>query len=176
MDPELNIILAGAMGSGKTSVGKIVAERLGWEFKDTDRMIEEITGLTIARIFSERSEQYFRTLEKEVVAQIRQQNNLVVAVGGGTMIPEENRDNLAANGIIICLCATCDTLMKRLADQSGRPLLKGEDMKSRIEEIMNERKAIYDSLDQKIITDDLSLHEVADCVIEICARRGCAPT
>lgn len=176
MDSELNIILAGAMGSGKTSVGRVVARRLDREFKDTDRMIEEITGLTIARIFSERSEQYFRNLEKEVVAQIRQQSNLVVAVGGGTVIPEENRNNLAANGIIICLFATCDTLTKRLADQRGRPLLKGESLQSRIEDIMNERRAIYESIDQKIITDNLTLEEVADSVIEICAGRGCTPT
>ncbi len=167
MNSEANIILAGAMGSGKTSVGRIVAKRLGREFRDTDRMIEEITGLSIARIFSERSEAYFRNLEREVIAQIRYQKNLVVAVGGGSVIPKENRDNLAANGVIICLCATSDTLKKRLADQSGRPLLSGGDVESRIEQILAERKAIYDSLEWKIITDDLSLEEVADAVIEI---------
>jgi len=164
---DANIILAGPMGSGKTSVGKIIANRMKREFEDTDHMIEKATGLTIARIFSERSEAFFRSLERQIVKLVAKRRNLVVAVGGGTTVPEINLADLSERGIVICLRATENELFRRLSDNQGRPLLKGNDLKSRISQILDQRRSAYDAIPFSVDTTGLSAEQVADRVIEI---------
>jgi len=167
MSPEVNIILAGPMGSGKTTVGMIVAEKLGREFWDIDHMIEEKTGMSITRIFSERSESYFRMLEREIVKTITQKKNLVVAVGGGMTIPKENLSDLSGNGLIICLCASIGTLTNRLYESRCRPLLMGDNLEERISEILQERNPAYSKIELQLATDELSVETAANKVIEI---------
>lgn len=167
MSPSVNIILAGPMGSGKTSVGEAVAIKLGREFRDTDRMIEEITGLTIARIFSERSEAYFRSMEREVAKVIAHHKELVVAVGGGMTVPEENFRTLSDGALLICLTAPEDELADRLRSQQGRPMLKGYDLEDRIKDILRERQEAYDRIPFKIETGGLDIESVADKVISL---------
>lgn len=162
-----NIILAGPMGSGKTSVGEIVARRLEREFRDTDRMIEEITGLSIVRIFSERSEAYFRYMENEVAKIVAQQRNLVIAVGGGMTVPDENFENLTSSGLLICLNASENVLLDRLANNDIRPLLRGGELKSRLHKILIDRRESYDRIPFRIDTDGLTIEEVAEQVIEL---------
>ncbi|MFH1893567.1 MAG: shikimate kinase [Candidatus Zixiibacteriota bacterium] len=165
MLPNVNIVLAGPMGSGKTSVGEVVASKLGREFRDTDRMIEEITGLSIVRIFSERSETYFRSMEREVAKVIAHHKNFVVAVGGGMTVPEENFLTLSASGLIICLTASQKVLANRLSDHSGRPMLEGHDLKTRLPEILRERRKAYNRIPFLIETDGLEIESVAERVI-----------
>jgi len=162
-----NIILAGPMGSGKTSVGEIVAKLLKREFRDTDRMIEEITGLSIVRIFSERSEAYFRYMENEVAKMIGEQRNLVVAVGGGMTVPDENFETLKSSGLLICLTAKEKELLHRLENHNGRPLLRGGELKSRLHKILTERRESYDRIPFRIDTDGLTVEAVAEQVIEL---------
>lgn len=165
--PNGNIILAGPMGSGKTSVGEVVARKLKREFRDTDRMIEEITGLSIVRIFSERSEAYFRYMENEVAKMIGEQRNLVVAVGGGMTVSDENFECLKSSGLLICLNAKENVLLGRLADQDGRPLLRGGELKSRLHKILSERRESYERIPFCIDTDGLTVNAVAERVVEL---------
>jgi shikimate kinase len=167
MMPDGNIILAGPMGSGKTCVGEAVAKMLGREFRDTDKMIEEITGLSIVRIFSERSEAYFRNLEREVAKIISRETNLVVAVGGGMTVSDENFDVLCSSGIMICLCAREKELLLRLKDSEGRPMLRGADLKTRLHQILEDRKDSYDRIPFRIDTDNLDVESVAAQVVEL---------
>ena len=167
MSPDANIILAGPMGAGKTVSGEIVAEKLGRQLWDTDRMIEEQTGLSIVRIFSERSEAFFRSLEREVVKAIMREHSLVVAVGGGMTVPKENLSDLMENGIVICLMASAEVLADRLSKSCCRPLLMGDNLDERVAKILNERKLSYDLIPLQIKNDDLTIEETAAKVIEI---------
>jgi len=167
MSPEANIILAGPMGAGKTVVGQIVANILGRRFWDTDRMIEEQTGLSIVRIFSERSEAFFRTLEREVVGEIFRESALVVAAGGGMTVPNENLSDLMQSGIVICLRASVATLASRIGASRSRPLLMGADLQAKIASVLDERKQSYDMIPFQLVNDDMSIEETAEKVIEI---------
>jgi shikimate kinase len=167
LNANCNIVLAGPMGSGKTTVGRLVAERLGREFKDTDRLIEDRTGISIVRIFSERSELYFRALEREVVKEIAEQRNLVVAIGGGTIVDEENRRELSSDSLLICLLAATNVLHQRLNGTNHRPLLKGRDLRTRIEEVLRERMSVYRAVEHCIETDRLTVESVADRIVQI---------
>ncbi len=155
------------MGAGKSVVGQLVAEKLGREFWDTDDMIAEQTGLSIVRIFSERSEKYFRCLERELVGRITQSKNLVIAVGGGMTIPEENYADLSENGLIICLYASVDTLTERLRESGTRPLLLGNDLRAKVAEILERRDPSYDKIPLRVTNDDLTVVDTAAKVIKL---------
>jgi shikimate kinase len=155
------------MGAGKTVAGEIVAEKLGRQLWDTDRMIEEQTGLSIVRIFSERSEAFFRSLEREVVKTIVREHNLVVAVGGGMTVPKENLSDLMENGIVICLMASAEVLADRLSKSCCRPLLMGDNLEESVAKILDERKPSYDRIPFQIENDDLTIEETAAKVIEV---------
>ncbi len=167
MSPDANIILAGPMGAGKTVAGEVVAEKLGRQLWDTDRMIEEQTGLSVVRIFSERSEAFFRSLEREVVKAIAREHNLVVAVGGGMTVPKENLSDLMENGIVICIRASAEVLADRLSKSCCRPLLMGDNLDERVAKILDERKPSYDRIPFQLENDDLTIEETAAKVIEI---------
>jgi len=158
------------MGSGKTTVGKIIAERLSREFIDTDSLIEEATGIPIVRLFSERSEAYFRSLEKDVISSITSRRSLVIATGGGMAACDENFRMLDDHGVLICLCASTDTILARLNGSNSRPLLNGGNMREKVEAILEKRKAYWDRMKYRISTDDLSVDQVAGQVLDIFSK------
>ena len=160
-----NLVLAGFMGSGKTAVGRLVAERLGRTFVDTDDLIIERAGKPISLIFAEDGEEVFREIEREVIAGLRYPAGLVVAVGGGAILDAANVENLKAGGAVICLQASVKTVLHRLADKTDRPLLADLDREGRIRTLLSERKTAYDSLPQQVRTDGLTLDEVVDRVL-----------
>lgn len=162
-----NIVLVGPMGVGKTTVGKLVADSLGRDFIDTDDMIEDVTGISIARIFSERSEAYFRSLEREVVQTVSSRKNLVVAAGGGMIVPEENFRDLDDNGILICLLASADVLADRIGGSNSRPLLHEGDRKEIIQSILDARMEAFSRIDHVIRTDSMPPSAVARTVVSI---------
>ena len=164
---EANIILAGPMGVGKTAVGRVVASGLGRQFRDSDTMIEERTGMSIVRIFSERSEAYFRSLERELVEAIVQEKSLVVAAGGGMTVGDENLSDLLRSGIVVCLWASIATLAERIGRSSHRPLLGGGDLEERLRSIIEKRMHSYDRIPFRIATDELTIEAAAGRVIEI---------
>lgn len=165
-------MLTGFMGTGKTTVGRVLSERLGYDFVDTDQMIEQRHG-PVATIFADRGEDAFRAIERAVAAELAERTGLVIATGGRMMLDEANAAVLGRNGHVVCLVADPDTIHDRIASEySGviRPLLAGDHPRARIEELMAERKTGYCRFTQ-IDTDGRSPEQVADAVIAVISDR-----
>lgn len=163
-----NIVLTGFMGTGKTSTGKMLASKLGCAFVDIDESIEKEYKTSISDIFMMRGENYFRTIEHQMVKRIAARKNTVIATGGGTV---KNPDNMAAlreNGIIICLKASADTIMERTAQSEDRPLLAGkndDEKMSAIKNLLAEREEFYRQADYIVDTTELSPLQTVDDIM-----------
>ena len=158
------IILIGFMGCGKTTVGKKLAEQTGMPFLDTDDLIVQQEGCSVAEIFEKRGEPYFRDLETGVLRRLLEEKvSCVLAVGGGLPVREENRTLMRRLGTVIYLTAETETLVRRLEKDTGRPLLKGgNSLRERIGQLMAQRGRIYrDAADREIATDGLTKEETA---------------
>ena len=166
---EPNIVLTGFMGTGKTSTGRVVAERLGWPFLDLDEQISARAGKPIPRIFAEDGEPVFRRMETEACRELSEAAGLVVAAGGGAVLAAENRAALLSGGTVICLEAAPETIAQRLKHAGDRPKLAGKELRERIAELLAEREAAYSSLPHHIDTSDLTVSQVADRVLAITA-------
>lgn len=165
-----NIILIGFMGSGKTRVGKRLAERLGYHFIDTDHLIEEKTGKAIRDIFKEEGEEYFRTLETGVVKDLSNIEGCVVSTGGGIVIREENMTGLKKIGLVVWLKVSPETVLKRVGPDTTRPLLMVDDPLSGIKRLLAEREESYKKADVSINTDDLDVEEIIENIMSIYDR------
>lgn len=173
--PSNNIILTGFMGTGKTAVGQAIAERLGRWFVDVDAVIERQAGRPIHQIFAQDGEPAFRALETEVIRSLTNESNLVISTGGGALLSPINRQRLQASGVLVCLRASVDTLLARLADTTNRPLLAGPDRRARIATLLAQRAALYDAIPLQVDTDRLSVPEVAEAVIRLARQAGPGP-
>ncbi|HXF51327.1 MAG TPA: 3-dehydroquinate synthase [Dehalococcoidia bacterium] len=166
--PE-RIFLTGFSFTGKTTVGRLVAEALGWQFVDTDDAVEAAAGKPVARIFDEDGEAHFRELEARALADAAREPRAVVATGGGAPVAEENRRVMAA-GLVVCLEARPDTILRRMREAGGagseRPLLASPDPLARIVALQRERAAFYALADATVRTDALTPSEVADAVVQ----------
>lgn len=153
-----NLILTGFMGTGKTSLGKLLAEKLGRSFIDLDQKIEQDTGLTIPQIFEMYGEKYFRELEKKAVEEVSQRRNLVIATGGGTVKDEENIHMLKSSGTIICLTTEPEEIFRRTERRGERPVLdeSAEDRLATIKKLLAERQKFYAQADYTVDTTDWS--------------------
>ena len=128
MDESMkNVVLIGFMGTGKTSIGRLLAARLGCAFHDLDRKIEEQHGMSIPAMFAQHGEPYFRAREKEAVHAAASRSNAVIATGGGTVKDPENTAALRKNGILVALTADVDTILQRTAAHGTRPVLDSAD-------------------------------------------------
>ena len=157
-----SIILTGPMGSGKTSVGRLLARRLGYQFQDLDALIVEQAGKSINQIFADDGEAAFRDRETALLSTLVGKQGMVLSTGGGVVIREGNRRLLHAAGLVVNLIATVDVLVSRLAQANDRPLLKGnEALDVRIERIMAEREQFYADADIRIDTTGKTLDDVA---------------
>ena len=166
-----NIVITGFMGTGKSEVGREVARRLGWEFVDMDALIEERVGMTIPEIFAQRGEAFFRQQERQLCQELAQRRGLVIATGGGALIPEENRRALGASGPLVCLNCEVEEILRRLAQTEDRPLLNGADRRERIETLLTERRKAYGRIPHQIDTTGLTVKEVAKRVIGLLVER-----
>ena len=138
-----NIILVGLMGSGKTSVGKVLARLLGKVFVDSDHEIERATGVRIPLIFEIEGEAGFRAREHKIIAELVARRNILLATGGGAVLSKENRDRLRANGKVIYLRAPIKSLLKRTQRDRHRPLLQGPDPVAKLTELYAQRDPLY---------------------------------
>ena len=138
-----NIYFIGAMGVGKTTIGKQLAQQLNIPFKDSDLEIEAATGASIPLIFEVEGEAGFRKREQAMIEKLTQETPLVLATGGGAILNKENRQALIRNGLVIYLCAPLDELLERTRHSKNRPLLQTEDPRSRFKKILDEREPIY---------------------------------
>jgi len=167
-----NIVITGFMGTGKSKVGLDVARRLGWEFVDMDTLIEQRVGMTIPEIFAQRGEGFFRQQERQLCQELAKRQGLVIATGGGALIPEENRQALGTSGLLVCL--TCDVreILRRLVQVEDRPLLDAADRRERIETLLAERREAYRRTPHQIDTTGLTVEEVAERVIRLLGDWG----
>jgi len=139
-----NLVLIGFMGTGKTTLGRLCAERLGYAFCDTDTLIEARAGRSIPEIFAEQGETAFRQLEREVIAELAAMSGLVIATGGGAPLDAENAHRLRAAGDVVLLTAPPEEILLRVGDPRSRPLLAGaSDVHKRIRELLDERMPAY---------------------------------
>lgn len=148
-----HIILIGFMGSGKSTYGKLLANKMGYSFVDTDHYIERKEGRSINDIFSDDGEEYFRNLETEVLGELMEKSEpQVLALGGGTPLKEQNR-KLIKDGYTIFLKITADEAYDRLKDDAERPLLNVKDPKTKIEELLSVRNPIYEKAADYVLVE-----------------------
>jgi shikimate kinase len=138
-----NIFLVGLMGAGKTSVGKLLARRLGKAFYDCDQEIERATGVKIPVIFEIEGEAGFRAREARMLAELAVRSDIVLATGGGAVLSAENRKLLAGNGVVVYLRAVVADLWQRTRHDRNRPLLKTDEPIARLEQLFAERDPLY---------------------------------
>lgn len=161
-----NIVLIGFMGCGKTTVGKALAEELGYSFLDTDQYIETMEQCSISDIFQEHGEEYFRSLETKSIRQLQSEVvKSVISTGGGLPLREENAAILKKMGFVIYLRVRPDTIENRLENDTKRPLLQGKDARKKIEGLLEYREPIYEYGAHMILDVDEST--VSDIVEEI---------
>ena len=157
--------LIGMMGSGKSSVGKLLANKLQFSNIDIDKEIEKDEKLSIKEIFEKKGENYFREIESKYL--LRKRKLAVVSCGGGIILNKKNREFLRNSGYTIYLKSSITTLEKRLLNKNSRPLLKNDNLKETLTNIYNHRKSLYTSVANSIIiTDKISVKEVCELIIK----------
>jgi shikimate kinase len=161
-----NIILTGFMGTGKTAVGKELAQLLDMKLIDVDTEIEKTEKTTIDEIFRQSGEQRFRDKETDMIKAVSRNKNVIISTGGGAVLKKENMDILRENGVIICLTATPETILQRTGANSNRPLLQVENPFKKIKELLDFRKPYYEKADILIDTDDKNPLQIAREIID----------
>lgn len=145
----VNLYLIGMMGSGKTTLGQVLANQLGYRFFDTDSLIEQLAGQPVSEIFASSGEAEFRQLETQVLAELSAYTRLVVATGGGIILKRENWSYLR-HGIVVWLDVPIEQLQQRLQTDTSRPLLQQGDLTTRLETLLGQRQDLYDQADVRI--------------------------
>jgi len=170
-----HLYLIGNMGSGKTTVGRLAAQRLGLPFYDLDQRIEQRTGLSIAEMFAQRGEAAFRAIEREILLETACLPIGVIATGGGVVLSETNRELMRVLGWVIYLRASPETLWQRLQHATDRPLLRAESPYETLQAIAQAREPLYQEADWVIETDSLRPQQVADAVVGVLKPTPDAP-
>jgi len=158
-----NIALTGFMGTGKTSVGRLLAKDLGMTFIDLDEIIEEEAGMSIKDIFEKSGEARFRELERQALRRVISGEfgeGIVLATGGGAVVDEENRALLRGWGVIVCLTASVSTILERTSRASVRPLLERGDRRSEVMKLLSRREEAYRDSDMVLDTTGDSVRDV----------------
>lgn len=159
-----NIVLIGFMGTGKSTVGKMLSERLGWTFTDTDILIERQQGTTISDIFRNQGEAAFRKIESETIEAVLKGERQVVSTGGGAVLAEQNRRNMLGGGLVVALSASAETIIERVSQDQTRPLVQG-DVSERVHSLLETRKHAYDFAELRIDTSELSVEQIVQKIL-----------
>ena len=160
-----NLTLIGFMGTGKSSVGRLVAGALHFTFLDTDDVIEARAGATIQEIFQHHGEPVFREWEHRIVEELTRRNRTVIATGGGLPTDEANLASLKSHSLVVCLWSSAEKIWQRVKGQTHRPLLNNPDPLGKINELLKIRGPFYRQADILINTEFRSLREVTHQVI-----------
>ncbi len=163
---ENNIYLVGLMGTGKSTIGKILASRLKMDFIDSDQTIEKITGNSISQLFNRKGEEHFRSLEKKFIKDGHPEKNCIISCGGGLCIPAGAMESLKEKGLVICLWAEPETLLNRTKDDKSRPLLQVAKPIEALKKLLTSRESRYKEADVIILTDKISPEQVVEKIIE----------
>ncbi len=167
-----NIVLVGFMGTGKSSVGRRVARKLGFEFIDTDRVLAEHAGMEIAEIFARHGEAHFRELETGALESLGQFTRSVIATGGGIVLRARNRELLRGLGFVVGLTASEEVIFERVSRNSKRPLLQNENPRDAVCRLLAERRALYEEAAEFTIDTSLIGHDEVAETIAAEARRA----
>ncbi len=163
-----NVALIGFMGSGKTTVGRQLARALEMKFVDIDKLIVDVEGKGIPEIFSEKGEEYFRKLEKQIVIDESKDNNVIISTGGGVIIDNDNIKNLRKTSFVVFLDCEVDCIYTRVKRRKNRPLLDVENMYETIQELYEKRKILYKiSSDFRVeINSETNIYDTVDIIKE----------
>lgn len=163
----MNIVLAGFMGTGKTTVGRLLARRLGLRFVDMDELIENEAGMSISDIFRKEGEARFRAIESGVIKRLVSGDfgkDIVLSTGGGAVVDPVNRAFFRSFGTLVCLTASVDEIMKRVGDRDDRPLLPAGERREAALKLLREREPAYRDCDIEVDTTARSAEEVVDVI------------
>lgn len=161
-----NIYLVGFMGTGKSAVGKQLADKKGWQFIDLDTLIEMKQRMTIADIFAKAGEAHFRRIEKKILSEVAGENNFVFACGGGIVLDKDNIRVMKSTGKMVTLEATADIILKRTRGTTHRPLLNVKDPRQRIDTLLKFRAPFYSQADYTVNTSKLTINQVTDKILQ----------
>ena len=163
-----NIYLVGLMGSGKTTLGKILSKKIDKQFYDSDQVIEEKLGVEVPIIFEYEGEAGFREREKDILKELVGIQNIVLATGGGIILSKSNRDLLAQNGIVVYLKSNQKDLILRMKNDKTRPLLQNGNIEEIIKTLCKEREPLYEEIaDFEITTKNKKIHEVVNEIMSV---------
>jgi shikimate kinase len=162
-----NIYLVGFMGTGKTTIAKILANKLSKKFVEMDRVIEQEEGKKVKDIFAEYGETYFRKLEKQLLDKLSSQTDLVVSCGGGLVCSEKNLKILKESGYLFSLYACPSSIFERVKNSNQRPLLNVENPLEKIGQLLRARNPYYEKAGLRVNTDKLSAQEAADYIVNL---------
>lgn len=160
---SMNIILTGFMGTGKTTVGQLVAAQLQRDFIDMDDLIESREGRPISHIFADEGEPYFRRLEADLCRELAEKSDLVIATGGGALVPEANLQVMARTGLVICLDCQPDVLWERIGHSQNRPMLAAQDdgRFARLAALLEQRAPAYGRIEHHLDVTQLAPDQAA---------------
>jgi shikimate kinase len=154
MERATNVVLIGPMGAGKTTIGRMLADHLGYGFCDTDELIEERTGANIAWIFDVEGEHGFRDRESAMIRELTSRRRMVIATGGGAVLREENRRVLASIGLVVYLQTSVDQQLRRTRRDRKRPLLRTQDRASVLTDMLALRDPLYREIADLVVRTD----------------------
>jgi shikimate kinase len=169
---EVNLYLVGFMGTGKTTVGRAVAQRLGFACVDSDHEIERMQGKTIPEIFAQEGEPAFRLMEREFIAGGHPPARAVIACGGGLVVQPGMSEELRRRGVVVCLHASLETVLERAGRHNNRPLLQVANPQERVRTLFEQREPIYRRAGTLVLTDSRPLREVVAHVVRIWHREA----
>lgn len=167
----MNIYLVGFMGTGKTSVGRLLAKEKKLSFVDLDELIELKEQRRIVDIFAKDGEPYFRKIEKKILKQVATQKKFVVACGGGIVLDKDNIKLMKKTGTLICLSAKSEEILKRISQSTHRPILNVNKPKERIELLLKMRAPYYMQADHTVDTSKLTIKQVVQKIIRVMSKK-----
>ncbi len=162
-----NLILCGFMGSGKSTIGKLLSEKLGARFIDTDTYIEQKEGMTISEMFEKYGEQYFRDREREVCEELSKLQKTVISTGGGTLLNDDNMRALKKNGVVFLLNVSSRTVLTRLKNDTTRPLLQQADKERAVKMMLSKRIPLYNRAADYVIDAEEAPRKVCLTILSI---------
>jgi shikimate kinase len=166
-DARRNIVLVGFMGTGKTTVGRRLAARLGMSFADMDDILVQRQGRTIPQIFEQDGEAAFRAMERALVGELAAPRGQVIGTGGGIVLDPRNLRDFASGGRVVCLSLPPEIILERLAQDRSRPLLAGGDKARKIRRALADRQSLYDAIPLQIDRSDLDVEQTVDRILAL---------